>query len=91
MKAEALIDEDSDSISPCPPEGFHCDPSKEEEMINEEEEEIPEQKNLPPINLMMKEVMTHTRHFISMSARPDWQLPALDCVARAARLLRPDQ
>lgn len=82
----------------CPPQGFHDSKLTPENVQVTEEIELgtdldegPEEPEKPVSERteLIKEIVDHTRHFISMVKRPEWQIPALEIVGRCAVLLQP--
>jgi len=87
MEKERIADEQLDiKLSDCPSEGFHTDkPDTEEETPEDEEEEVK-----PPLTAEQKFlqlVISHCRHFISLSGQPSWQLSSLSTVSCCLDLL----
>jgi len=76
----------------CPEDGFHGEEEESHPDCGEEDEDedVDVKTPLSSKASMMKEVMSHTRHFVSMTSRPEWQFLALDAVAVAVKILRPE-
>jgi len=82
-----IADEQLDiKLSECPSEGFHTDkPDNEEEDPDDETEDVK-----PPLTAEQKFlqlVISHCRHFISLSGQPSWQLSSLSTVSCCLNLL----
>jgi hypothetical protein len=83
----------------CPPQGFHGERREMRDAIADNEpgmgghggEEEEATKESPERVRMLRAVVDHTRHFISMVKRPEWQIVALDIVARCVVLMETDK
>ncbi len=88
-EVEDELEDEEDSAVSCPPEGFHQ--QEGEEDVNENlslGDEGEEQKVVvSPTVRLLRDVIGHTRHFVSMSKRPEWQIVAMEIVSRSARLI----
>lgn len=75
-------------ISECPGDGFHRDNRE-----NEDDDDIPEdetEETKPPLTADQKFlhlVISHCRHFISLSGQPSWQLSSLTTVTYCLDML----
>lgn len=83
--------EDESDPSECPPEGFHS-----EKKPDAEDAELMRDNDDPPKVVserveLLREVIEHSRHFISMVKRPEWQSLALDIVSRCVLLIQMDK
>jgi len=73
-------------LSECPSEGYHTEkPDAEDEDIEDETEEIKPQ--LTSEQKFLQLVISHCRHFISLSGQPAWQLSSLSTVSCCLDLL----
>ncbi len=84
-KDEALADE----LLKCPEEGFHKDQNTED---GEDEDEENEDVSDPPEvkteeQRWLETVISHCRHYVSMSGQPRWQMTAITIVTSCLRLL----
>ena len=95
MDAEESIEEIPQS---CPSTGLHSDAkvkgSEEEhdgegkEDLDEPPNESEEKKVVPERVQLLRDIISHTRHFISMVKCPRWQILSLDIVSRCVLLMR---
>ncbi len=81
METQEAVDE------PCPEEDCHG----EEEEEEEEDDPSAPAPELPARVRRLRDAISHTRHFVSMSARPRWQVAAMDVVATCAAQLAMDK
>ncbi len=103
MLAHNLMDEDeaafADDREPCPPEGFHSENRPLRDAIADNEPGMgaddddyysDEKKPAAPSSAvaLARAAMDSTRHFVSMVKRPEWQIVALDVVARCVNILQ---
>eukprot|EP00094_Tigriopus_californicus_P007931 TCALIF_07635-PA protein Name:"Similar to TTI1 TELO2-interacting protein 1 homolog (Homo sapiens)" AED:0.15 eAED:0.15 QI:56/0.85/0.87/1/0.85/0.87/8/48/808 len=98
QQGQEVDDEECDEESrSCPPKGFHDNKLTPEEVQVTEENELDDSAEEPEEpeptvterTELIKEIVDHTRHFISMVKRPEWQIAALEIVHRCAILLQP--
>ena len=98
---DECYDEDLER-EPCPEEGFHSERKGLRDAIadgdpgmGEDGEEEGDSKPPPPPTTertrLLRDVLDRSRHFISMVKRPEWQIVALDIVARSVTLLEMEQ
>lgn len=87
--ADNALNMDTEDLDnePCPPEGFHN--RERDEVEGVDSDAVPP----PPSDRVksLRDVIDHTRHFISMVECPQWQILALDIVARCAKELAMEQ
>ena len=84
IRSDEVDKEDVDEeIVNVPQEGFHG-----QETEAQAEEETEEERPVPERIKLLKNTIIHTRHFISMVNRPQWQLLSLDIVANAIFLVK---
>ena len=77
---------DVDAV-PCPDEGFHGKQNEDlDEDVDEEEKKVVDERTQ-----ILRQVLGHVRHFVSMVRRPLWQIVALDIVATCAELMKMEQ
>ena len=79
---------DSDDVT-CPQEGFH-EPSSDENC----DDAVPDENDetiVPERVKFLRDTIEHCRHFISMVARPKWQLLSMQIVAEAILQLEMQQ
>ncbi len=74
--------EDKD-FEACPPQGLHQNKVDEEDAMDDEVNKV-----VTPRVRRLREAIDHTRHFVSMSKQPRWQITAMDIVARCAAQLQ---
>ena len=84
MEKKALADEEIERVN-CPEDGFHKSESDihEDHASSSMEEEDESQQSLPENIKFLRETIQHCRHFISMVARPHWQLLSMEIVGEA--------
>ena len=83
--------EELDRMS-CPEDGFHAEKKQEHEDDNPFQEEDNDTQKLVPLKIkFLRNTINHTRHFISMIERPQWQLIALEIVASSMILIQSDR
>jgi Fe-S-cluster-containing dehydrogenase component len=86
-KALAAEEEDCEHFDnvKCPEEGFHGE--KERRQDDDDEHNLGDgddkQQETPERVKFLREAIKHCRHFISMVACPQWQLIAMEIVAKA--------
>lgn len=89
MEAEE-VEEIEEIARGCPPEGFHG--IKKDENEDETMEDEDEKKKVVPERVqLLRDIISHTRHFISMVKCPRWQILALDIVSRCVLLMEMDR
>ena len=89
MEAEEEIEE---IPRDCPPDGFHSekqDDDREEDEALENDED--RKKIIPERVQLLRDIIGHTRHFISMVKCPRWQILSLDIVSRCVLLMEMDR
>ena len=102
--ADAAMDEEDEDLErePCPEDGFHGEGGRglrdaiadgEPGMGGDEAADEDARPPPPPTERtkLLRDVLDRARHFISMVKRPEWQIVALDIVARSVTLLRMEQ
>eukprot|EP00092_Neocalanus_flemingeri_P022609 GFUD01024522.1.p1 GENE.GFUD01024522.1~~GFUD01024522.1.p1 ORF type:complete len:985 (+),score=312.04 GFUD01024522.1:63-3017(+) len=87
LEDERFADEQLDiKLSECPSEGFHtAKPDTDDEVPEDDTEEAK-----PPLTAdqkFLQLVISHCRHFISLSGQPSWQLSSLSTVSCCLDLL----
>ena len=75
----------------CPQGGFHEEGEKDFPDSSFPEEPEEEKKEICEKILLLKDVLEHTRHFVSMVKCPEWQIVALDIIAKASVMMRLEQ
>ena len=87
MEAEEEIEE---IPRDCPAEGFHTAKTDEEALdnVNDGDEMAEENKVIPERVQLLRDIISHTRHFISMVKCPKWQILSLDVVSRCVLLMK---
>ena len=91
-RADDLMEEElaEEEDVKCPEGGFHRDPYPDEmpdpENPNANEPDVP--KAVTERIELLRNIVDHSRHFMSMIKRPQWQVLALDIVSRAVVLMR---
>ena len=81
-KDEALADE----LLKCPEDGFHKDKKTDEEGEDEEADSDPPEVKTDE-QRWLETVISHCRHYISMTGQPRWQMTAITIVTSCLRLL----
>ena len=100
--ADAAMDEADDDLErePCPEDGFHGEKGGglrdaiadgEPGMGGDEADDDSRPPAPTERTKLLRDVLDRARHFISMVKRPEWQIVALDIVARSVTLLRMEQ
>ena len=77
--------------TPCPEQGFH---GEEQELEDDEDlQQSSADSQLPPPAhvVRLRDAISHTRHLVSMSKRPRWQVIAMDVVATCSAQLAMDK
>merc|ERR1719480_330163 len=81
-KDEALADE----LLKCPEDGFHKDKKTDEEGGDEEADSDPPEVKTDE-QRWLETVISHCRHYVSMTGQPRWQMTAITIVTSCLRLL----
>ena len=100
-RSDEVLDEADDlEREPCPEGGFHEERSGHRDAIADGESgmeggEGGVDEDARPVaterTAILRDVLDRARHFISMVKRPEWQIVALDIVARCVALLEMEQ
>ena len=100
-RSDEVLDEADDlEREPCPEGGFHEERSGLRDAIADGESgmeggEGGVDEDARPVaterTAILRDVLDRARHFISMVKRPEWQIVALDIVARCVALLEMEQ
>ena len=101
-RSDEVMSEECDDLErePCPDDGFHGEErgdlrdavaDGDPGMGGEDEAEEGNPKPPTERTKLLRDVLDRARHFISMVKRPEWQIVALDIVARSVKLLEMEQ
>jgi len=82
-KDEALAEE----MLKCPEEGFHKDDNEEDAKDDETEDDSDPPEIKTDEQRWLETVITHCRHYVSMTGQPRWQMTAITIVSTCLRLL----